>query len=76
MIDYDQYQKGLVRISIIAQEKLGGVDKDLLQAKLDKETDKNAEQTAQKQKAKEKFQKKDTKSKEELEKLKAQFQED
>lgn len=40
MIDYDHFLKGLVRICLHAQEKLGGVDKDLLQQSLDKETEK------------------------------------
>lgn len=37
MIDYNAFKKAIVRISIMAQEKLGGTDEDLLKAKLEKE---------------------------------------
>ena len=73
VIDYDQFTYGLVRISIIAQAKLGGVDKDALQTKLDKETKNNTEAEEQKKKAKEKYAKKQNREQEEMSQLKEQF---
>ena len=37
MIDYEAFKKALVRVAVLAQEKLGGADQDLLAAKLDAE---------------------------------------
>lgn len=41
MIDYSAFLKGLVRICILGQEKIGGVNKESLQAALDKQAEKN-----------------------------------
>jgi len=37
MIDYESFKKALVRISVMAQEKLDGGNKDLLKEKLDRD---------------------------------------
>lgn len=37
MIDYNMFKKAICRISIRSQEKLGGVNQDLLEAKLNEE---------------------------------------
>jgi hypothetical protein len=51
MIDYNSFLKALVRISVMAQEKLGdqGTNQDLLQEKLKREAD---EKEAKKKKKK------------------------
>ena len=41
MLDYEAFKKAIVRISIIAQEKLGGGNSDNLKKKLEDDSKKN-----------------------------------
>ena len=54
MLDYEYFKKGLVRIAIMAQDKLGGQKEDLLLSKLEEETKKNDEEKRRKEKLKQK----------------------
>jgi hypothetical protein len=74
MVDYDYFKKAIVRISIIAQEKLGGNNEDLLKSKLEAENKQNQQLEAQKRQAADKFKKKDQKSKAEMDQLRKQFE--
>jgi len=47
MIDYQAFKKALVRIAVIAQEKLGGAEADLLAKKLQNDKSKHEEQKKQ-----------------------------
>lgn len=76
MIDYDLWKKGLVRIGVRAQEKLGGINKENLQAKLDKEASLRQEAEEQKKKAHDKFKREEDKKKEEMNDLKKQYEEE
>lgn len=73
MIDFSSFQKSLVRISVIAQEKLGGAKEDLLKQKMDKDTANNKVVADEKKIAEKKLKEKDKKSKEEMKALKQQF---
>ena len=70
MIDYQSFLKSLIRISVIAQEKLGGAKEDLLKQKMDKDTANNKVVADEKQIAIQKNKEKEKKSKEEMAKLK------
>lgn len=78
MIDYNSFLKALVRISVIAQEKLGsdGTNEDLLKAKLKRDTDKKDAEKKQRKAMLAQIKKKDEQKRAELDKLKSQFQEE
>ena len=69
MVDFNYFKKAIVRISITAQEKLGGNQSDLLKAKLEKERANNQMLEQQKENAKQKFKKKEAKTKQEMDML-------
>jgi len=73
MIDYSSFMKGMIRISVIAQEKLGGAKEDLLKQKMDKDTANNKVVADEKKVAIAKNKEREKKSKEEMAKLKQQF---
>jgi len=70
MVDFSMFLKAIVRISIHAQEKLGGVNQDKLQQKLLKDQELNKVAEAQKKQSKDKFKKKEAKDQKELDSLK------
>lgn len=77
MIDYTSFKKAIVRISIMAQEKLGqGANEDALKKKLERDSKANQEYIAKRDKFKEKQKIVDKKKQDEKQMLKEQFQEE
>lgn len=76
MIDFDAFKKAIVRISSLAQEKLGGANEDLLKKKLDSDAQKRAKEDEKKKELRENAARKNAKDKEELGNLRQQFKEE
>lgn len=77
MIDYSSFKKAIVRISIMAQEKLGqGANEDALKKKLERDAKANQEYIAKRDKLKEKQKIIDQKKENAQQILKEQFQEE
>jgi hypothetical protein len=78
MIDYDSFLKALVRISVMAQEKLGdqGTNQDLLQEKLKRDSEAKESKKIKKKAMLAQIKKQDEKKRAEYDKLKEQFQEE
>lgn len=76
MIDFTSFQKAIVRISALAQEKLGGTNDDLLKKKLDSDAQAKAKEDEKKKELRQQAKEREAKNKDELEKLREQFKEE
>ena len=77
MIDYESFKKAIVRISVMAQDKLGvGANEDLLKEKLEREAKVKEAERLRKLDLQGQVKAGDTKRKEELAGLRQQFNEE
>ena len=74
-LDFEMFKKALVRISIMAQDKLGGQYEDRLAAKLEEEHKKEEAQTMKADKLKKKLMDQKRAEEEQKKKLKEEFEE-
>jgi len=70
MIDYEAFKKAIIRISAMAQEKLGGANDDVLKAKLNKDKKLLDEEDLNKKALKDQVKSRDNRDKKKQEKLK------
>lgn len=76
MIDYAMFKKAICRISIRSQEKLGGGNQDLLEAKLNEDTRARDEKKRQRDRVMTQKIKKEAQEKEKMDQLRQQFQQE
>ena len=76
MIDYTMFKKAICRISIRSQEKLGGGNQDLLEAKLNEETRVREDKMRQRDRVMTLKSKKEAQEKEKMDQLRQQFQQE
>jgi hypothetical protein len=76
MIDYTMFKKAMCRISIRSQEKLGGGNQDLLEAKLNEETRVREGKMRQRDRVMTLKSKKEALEKEKMDQLRQQFQQE
>ena len=76
MIDYTMFKKAICRISIRSQEKLGGGNQDLLEAKLNEDTRVRDDKMRQRDRIMTLKSKKEAQEKEKMDQLRQQFQQE